>query len=460
MEELNNQQPAEESAEQTASVEMKKGILLTPGKLVALIAGVAVLVAVLVGAVVYGMGGFAKDDVADAETAEVTEETVVPTYAADTGAEDVTYKGSYSVSDEEILARKDQVVATIGDDTLTVGELQVHYWMEVQNFLFNYYYYLSYYGMDYTVPLDMQVCPLTEDGSTWQQYFLNNALNNWHSYQAMANVAQEKGFAMSQEDRNYLVSLEKSLQDSAEAQGFATADELLAYNVGVGAKVEDYIHYEGLYVLGVKYYEDATSKIAPTVEELEAFFAEHEDGYAESGITKEGDFIDVRHILVIPEGGVIGEDGSTIYSDEEWENCRQAAQAILDEWLAGDKTEESFGELANTYTDDGNDSDYDGIPDGGLYTNVYEGQMVPAFNDWCFDESRQTGDYDLVRTEYGYHVMYFVNRKPIWQTYAESDLITELTTNIITDAAAAHPMKVDYSAIALGEVDISTWFAG
>ena len=34
--------------------------------------------------------------------------------------------------------------------------------------------------------------------------------------------------------------------------------------------------------------------------------------------------------------------------------------------------------------------------------------MVTAFNDWCFDAARATGDTAIVETEYGCHVMYFV----------------------------------------------------
>ena len=34
--------------------------------------------------------------------------------------------------------------------------------------------------------------------------------------------------------------------------------------------------------------------------------------------------------------------------------------------------------------------------------------MVAAFNDWCFDAARKTGDTAIVETEYGCHVMYFV----------------------------------------------------
>ena len=34
--------------------------------------------------------------------------------------------------------------------------------------------------------------------------------------------------------------------------------------------------------------------------------------------------------------------------------------------------------------------------------------MVDSFENWCFDESRQVGDTDIVETSYGYHLIYFV----------------------------------------------------
>ena len=33
--------------------------------------------------------------------------------------------------------------------------------------------------------------------------------------------------------------------------------------------------------------------------------------------------------------------------------------------------------------------------------------MVDAFDEWCYDESRQVGDHALIETDYGYHIMYF-----------------------------------------------------
>ena len=117
--------------------------------------------------------------------------------------------------------------------------------------------------------------------------------------------------------------------------------------------------------------------------------------------------VDARHILIMPKGGTKGEDGTTItYSDEEWEACRVEAQKLLDQYLAGEKTEKAFGELANKHSED-----QDGkVTNGGLYSDIYVGQMVKPFEQWIFDGSRQPGDTGLVKTQYGYHVMYFVSR--------------------------------------------------
>ena len=111
---------------------------------------------------------------------------------------------------------------------------------------------------------------------------------------------------------------------------------------------------------------------------------------------------DVRHILVGYEGGTTDENGSTTYSDEEKNAAKEKAEAILKEWEGGEKTEESFAALATEKT-----TDTASREDGGLYEGIYPGQMVTAFNDWCFDETRKEGDTGIVQTDYGYHVMYF-----------------------------------------------------
>ena len=133
----------------------------------------------------------------------------------------------------------------------------------------------------------------------------------------------------------------------------------------------------------------------------------------------------VRHILVQYEGGTTDENGTTTYSDEEKAAAMTAAQAILDEWKSGEATEDSFAALATEKTEDEGSKE-----NGGLYENVYPGEMVTAFNDWCFDSGRKAGDTGIVETEYGCHVMYYSGDSDItYRTYKiTEDLRTEAYT--------------------------------
>ena len=52
--------------------------------------------------------------------------------------------------------------------------------------------------------------------------------------------------------------------------------------------------------------------------------------------------------------------------------------------------------------------------------------MVETFNDWIFDSARKPGDSGIVKTDYGYHLMYYVaDNLPQWYMNAEASLRTE-----------------------------------
>lgn len=127
---------------------------------------------------------------------------------------------------------------------------------------------------------------------------------------------------------------------------------------------------------------------------------------------EEYDTIDVRHILVQPATGTLSSEDEGYDAEQEQlkADAKLKAEELLEQWRSGEATEESFAALAMKESTDG--SKYD----GGLYTRVAQGDMVEAFNDWCFDPARQSGDTDIVESEYGYHVMYFVGYDlPAWQ---------------------------------------------
>lgn len=462
------------AAQPELSAPIQEGVKATPGKLALAVAAVLVLIAVFVALIAGGLGVFDSADATDpteitdaTDATGATEETVPATTPADTGLNDPTCKGTYTVSDEDAAAAKDTVVATLGDKELTNGQLQAYYWMQVRIFLSNNVYYLSMLGLDYTQPLDTQILDAEIAGYigsdladvTWQQYFLREALNAWQTYGSLVCAAEAAGFEMSDEDKEYLAAMDDTLESDAENNGFESVDAMVLYLLGAGCDAEDYKAYEEMYYRSYTYYRDNSEKVNAmtfTDEELAAFFDENASEYEALGLTKDMYTVDVRHILIMPEGA----DSSTIrtetFPQEAWDASKAKAEDILKQWLDGEKTEESFALLANEHSQDGTDTDYDGVADsGGLYEGVTTGEMVANFDAWCFDESRQVGDYDIVETEFGYHIMYFCGSDYLWPVYAESDLRTQLTNQPIADAAAAYPMEVDYKSIVLGFVDLT-----
>ncbi|EDM98188.1 PPIC-type PPIASE domain protein [Pseudoflavonifractor capillosus ATCC 29799] len=146
---------------------------------------------------------------------------------------------------------------------------------------------------------------------------------------------------------------------------------------------------------------------------------------------------DIRHILVKAEltqeddPATEDVDESTIPTDEAMEAAKAEAESLLAQWEAGDKTAESFGELAKANSDDSGSAS-----NGGLYTQVSEGQMVDTFNDWIFDSEHTEGDTGLVENTnsgmYGWHVMYFQAwNDPTWKINAKSSFQNDDMTSWI-----------------------------
>lgn len=130
--------------------------------------------------------------------------------------------------------------------------------------------------------------------------------------------------------------------------------------------------------------------------------------------------VSVRHILVDSE---------------------EKANDILKQYNDGEKTEDAFAALAVA-----NSTDPGSASNGGLYSNIYKGEMVPSFEDWCFDPARQSGDTGIVESSNGYHVMYFVstNENPYWydqaETFLKSDAYNEWYS-AITDGVEAEQLS-------------------
>ncbi len=110
----------------------------------------------------------------------------------------------------------------------------------------------------------------------------------------------------------------------------------------------------------------------------------------------------IRHLLIKFKGGKTNSTtGQTTYTEAEKNAAKAQAEKLYAEFKAGTISEDAFSALAQIHSEDSNKAE------GGLYEDVYPGQMVTSFNDWCFDEARKPGDHGLVETEYGWHLMFY-----------------------------------------------------
>ena len=440
-------------AAETPATEIKEGVKATPGKIALAVVSGVLLLAVLIGLIISGVNGNSGSET-PTDTAPATtpvETQVEGTIPPDGNPDDVTCKGTYTVSDDEAIAARNDVVATMGDAVLTNGQLQIFYWEEVFAFLQEYgVEYAAYFGMDYSKPLDTQLCETGDISLTWQQYFLRSALNNWNVYRALDLEGEASGFELPADYIAQRDTFGENLKEAAVADGYADADDMIRQSYGAGPVLEDFLHFAQINNEGYLYFEHLYNGIELTYEEVDAYFTQYEAEYGQNGLTRDsGKFVDVRHVLIMPEGATSATIRTETFPEEAWAASEKKAQELYEQWKNGDMSEDSFAQLAMDNSDDGSASS------GGLYTDVTKGYMVEAFDAWCFDESRKSGDHAIVKTEFGYHIMYFVDSADIWYETAREDLLSEKTSAVVPAAVEKHPMEVDYSAIKLGLRDLT-----
>ena len=428
------------------------------------------------------------------EAVETTEPTVPATIPADGNPDDVTCKGSYTVSDADLEAAAANVVATVYDQELTVAKLQIYYWMEVAA----YREAGHETAPDFDKPLDTQTCGLDSSVSSWQQYFLRRALNTWHSHQALVIRGIEHGvpteeayqpnekrheeymtdqpatkvlygyhdsYQPNSQHQAYLEDMYEKLNQMAEKSGFADVSALAEDMAGAGVTEEDLRWYADLSNRAYMYFTELHYDVDdPTAEEVSSWYVSNSDTYADI----QGRTVDVRQVLLVPETpesdpvpswvtppepeGIylekvtVAADGTVSCSEEMWDYWQEKAESLLADWKNDRKSSEAtFADLAHKNSDDPGSN-----KNGGLYSGIAPGQLMEALDAWCFDESRQAGDTTIIRTAYGIHILYFSGSCDNGYAAAEADCITEQDAVILSVSRNAFPMTVEYGAIVLG----------
>lgn len=107
-------------------------------------------------------------------------------------------------------------------------------------------------------------------------------------------------------------------------------------------------------------------------------------------------------------------------------------QAVLDEWKAGEATEDGFEKLSDKYSNDA-----DVFASGALFTNLTADGVNDDLAEWIFADDRKPGDTSFIASEDGYtYVMYYVAQgKPAWQAEIADILLMNAQTEYMNALA-------------------------
>ena len=416
-----------------------------------------------------------------AETTVATE--LAPTTPADGDPGNATCKGTYSASDSEILAAKDTVVATMEGANLTNGQLQVYYWLEVAAHRASD----QTLQPDYSQSLDTQPCPIDSSVNSWQQYFLRNALSAWQAQQALVQMSQAEGVPVYDPEykpdeakradymtgmpatkylygwettyqpnrlhQAWLDAVPETLNTLAVDSGFGDTDTMATAIAGAGADGRSLISYTHTANLAYMYFTEMGYHFEPTAEEVEAYY--QAELSADQG--NDGKTVDIRHILLIPGNAQTADDGTVTAGEEDWSRCLAEAGDLVSRWKKEVNTtryvqhaiasvpEARFSEIAKDYSQDAGSA-----ANGGLYVRLEPGQLAPELDSWCFDEARQHGDVEILRSGAGVHILFFSASRENRYTEARDRLIRSLYDDLVRSAMDQYPIKTEYAAIRLG----------
>ena len=371
-------------------------------------------------------------------TEEIQAAPVVLPVTADADPDSLRCKDTYLVAAEDF--DPDTTVARLADETLTAGQLQAYYWLEVCG-------YTGQPAPDLTKPLEEQPCPLTQEGLSWQHYFLRRAIEAWQLEQGLVLAAREPMpvtealFQPNEENHETYfpagIPAEKVLY--ADRDCFTPNSVHQAYLDSLPEVLSRLAADAGAESIGALA-GTRDSDVAAAAERLNLaymFFTETTWEEAKEASIDE-DTVSLRHCLLIPD----------TKEEADWAACKVRAGSLLknwkNHWLSTRNGDSHFARLANE-----NSMDQGTRADGGLLTGIRRGQLLPTLEDWCFDDARQPGDTAVLQSELGVHIVYFRGRQTQAAAEEGDAAFRDRADGLLARAASYGKADVDYSAVIL-----------
>ena len=125
-------------------------------------------------------------------------------------------------------------------------------------------------------------------------------------------------------------------------------------------------------------------------------------------------------------------------SESEMNALIAEAEAILVEYMSGEKTLAAFEALAKKYSDSDPDALY----------NIAKGEIAIEIETWIYESSRQPNDVAIIKGEDGYYIVYFIGNG---LEKCDRDAVEELSAEDMADwdreLSGIHSVKINNDEI-------------
>lgn len=315
------------------------------------------------------------------------------------------------------IFQKNATAATVGEQKVTVAEMDYYYNSVANNFINNAYAYAQY-GIDsgYNVELSPEEQYYSADTkTTYAQHFMDSALEQLQRVTILNDQAKEAGY---------------SLSDEGKDQVRAALNQLTMYSVQTGYSKDAYLRllygehmsqslYENLVEQAVLAEEFATWKadqFTYTDEELTTYYDENKDNL---------DTYDYRYAYIYGETEpTLDEEGNEVEPTEEQTAAAKAeAQRKATQMEGRVRGGEAFNTVAQDYVAEETAANYAADEDYSHNTDTMGSALSTVFADWLKDGARAQGEVTVLEADNnGYCVVQFLGRAQRNDLYETVDL--------------------------------------
>ncbi len=290
----------------------------------------------------------------------------------------------------------------IGDHEISQVEYDYYYNASMNSYINNYGSILSYMGLDTSLPLEDQ--SYSED-MTWKDYFEQMAVTQLTQELALNDDARANNYEYdtTEDYDEFLTNMKDTAKNENQSLGTYIKSSFGEY--ASLSRIKPYIERSS-YVSN--YYNQLIEDNAPSDEEIEAYYTEHQTEYDQ--VTYYSFAINESNYSPDSDSEETDDTDSDASSEAAHEAAKADAEAMYDRVKKG----EDFEALCYEYAAEAAKDSYNtGDSENSLNTKATSTSINSAFVDWLYNDSRKEGDSTLIEEDSigVFYILKFVSKE-------------------------------------------------